>query len=246
MVTADGSLHIWTICDAPKLWVAWPPTEHNLKHFCATRNSAQILNQLWHNLEGGQYALTQEGEGMYIPPRWPHATYSLESSMPIGFAFSSAEALEPATRIMQQDLNIQNPGGHPDIEVLTWLQSLKLAVKVDSAKGRKACFDIIKEACHREDMQREDIEILLGSAGQNHVKAITEAFGDWEDKWALTQQCHSCKEEIRTHLPFEKPSSGRSNRARQRLEPPRANGGATEMSADVAQVDGARKRRRKE
>ncbi|KAF2438399.1 hypothetical protein P171DRAFT_477297 [Karstenula rhodostoma CBS 690.94] len=243
---SDGSLHVWTVCDAPKLWVFWPPTDRNLKHFCARRSSAKILSQLWDKLEGGQYALTMGGEGMYIPPRWLHATYSIESSVPTGFTFSSAESLEAATCTMQQDLDRRNPGGHPDIEVVTWLQSLKLAVEVDSREGHQACFDSIQKFCYKKEMTEEGIEDLIGSGEQDMVKLIVKAFESWGGKWSLTQQCHSCQQEIRTHLPFENAASSRANRARQRMEPAPANMGTSETNGGAAEVDGARKRRRKE
>ncbi|KAF9736880.1 hypothetical protein PMIN03_010652 [Paraphaeosphaeria minitans] len=53
--------------------VFWPPTAPNLAHICASRY------RLWDKLKGGQYALTQAGEGMYVPPRWLHTTYAIES-----------------------------------------------------------------------------------------------------------------------------------------------------------------------
>ncbi|KAF9736881.1 hypothetical protein PMIN06_004368 [Paraphaeosphaeria minitans] len=79
---------------------------------------------------------------------------------------------------MQQDLDERNPGGHPELEVFTWLQILNLAVSEASNEGRKRkkCFDAIQKTCLKKQMTKEDTEDVIGPEGMNMVKGIVSAF----------------------------------------------------------------------
>jgi hypothetical protein len=97
-------MDVFSVCTDRKLWVFFPPTQSNISLLESKSKPTRKLSCLQSQLEGGYYATVDEGEAIYVPAGYLHATYALEGSLTIGTTWSSAESPEAATSMLVAEL----------------------------------------------------------------------------------------------------------------------------------------------
>jgi hypothetical protein len=70
--------------DCVKLWVLFPPSTSNLDAFYALRGWECKFQRLALALEDGVCAITTQGETLYMPPGWLHATLTVRGGCLLG------------------------------------------------------------------------------------------------------------------------------------------------------------------
>jgi hypothetical protein len=117
-------MDVFSICTDWKIWLLFPPTKINLSLMQQNENFGRKLLRLHQHLEGGSYAITRQGEGLYIPTGYLHATYALKNSFTVGPVGSSAEGLPAIADILVANLYSQPDKPVSAEDVKCFLQSL--------------------------------------------------------------------------------------------------------------------------
>ncbi|KAK0559240.1 JmjC domain-containing histone demethylation protein 1 [Tilletia horrida] len=100
----DGS--IITQIQGEKVFLMWPPTEHNLKITSAFHRGARswLLHAIKH-LELGQMLHLKPGCKFFLPAGTFHAVFSLTSSCLVGYQVHNPSMLDNATRLLTWDID---------------------------------------------------------------------------------------------------------------------------------------------
>lgn len=97
--------------DCVKLWILWPPTEHNVKTFYpayeeSLRRGTLCLRTIASSLQDGQAVIVDSTKAIYIPPGWIHWVYTLTGGYLIGKSFSGREDLELFIDCLERELEV--------------------------------------------------------------------------------------------------------------------------------------------
>ncbi|KAI1941260.1 hypothetical protein LOZ66_001773 [Ophidiomyces ophidiicola] len=75
------------------IWLLYPPTEANLRHFYTARNESSRLSMISQRLEGGYAVELDASKVLYIPPGWIHCTFTAKGGLLLNSNFVAIEHL---------------------------------------------------------------------------------------------------------------------------------------------------------
>jgi hypothetical protein len=135
----------FSICTDWKIWVFFPPSEHNLKLLQTAAKSTGKLYRHYEELQDGTCAVLGPWQAIYLPTGYLHATYSLKGSMTIGTTWSSAEALVSTTDGLVEEL-------YPDAQVPVTCRSdvvyfIRCLVQAFHLRQYAACRSAMGQIC---------------------------------------------------------------------------------------------------
>jgi hypothetical protein len=169
-------MDVFSICTDWKIWLLFPPTKSNLSLMQKNGNFQSKLLRLHQDLEGGSYAITRQGEGLYLPTGYLHATYALESSFTIGTVGSSAEGLPATTDILVASLYPNHEAPVSAEDVICFLQSL---VQAFSWFQYTECQSAMQKICSKKlgitDKQGPLLGPGWGLKGSKSVRSTLES-----------------------------------------------------------------------
>lgn len=94
-----------------KLWILYPPTDHNLEAFYKYDGENGKFIQLADKLEEGKYTTTTNGQIMYLPAGWLHLTYTLEGGILHGINWVASDDLDIALKVFLLESEIDPDSG---------------------------------------------------------------------------------------------------------------------------------------
>ncbi|THY45146.1 hypothetical protein D6C99_06528 [Aureobasidium pullulans] len=89
--------------DCVKLWFLCPPTTSNLDNFYKISGEERKFVRLQHVLRDGVCAITTQGETLYIPSGWLHATLTVKGGILLGVNWTWASDVSTIIDILVQE-----------------------------------------------------------------------------------------------------------------------------------------------
>jgi len=89
--------------DCIKLWELYPPSTHNLNVFYRLQGQEMKFSRLARDLQDVTFAITTQGETLYMPSGWLHATPTVRGGVLLGVNWTRASDLKSVAEIFARE-----------------------------------------------------------------------------------------------------------------------------------------------
>ncbi|OBS16196.1 hypothetical protein FPOA_13112 [Fusarium poae] len=119
-----------------KLWVMFPPTEHNLTIWDEYRESQEILKSSWDRLKGGKVAIQTGNQAIILKPGLLHSTFTLRGGLVFGLTYITKSCLTVTPKLLRIEHDHFQKLGDDDLS--PFLESILICMSPESDRQDEA------------------------------------------------------------------------------------------------------------
>ncbi|GKU08028.1 unnamed protein product [Fusarium langsethiae] len=129
-----------------KLWVVYPPTEHNLAIWDTHRKSREIFKNSWDQLQDGKVAVQTGKEAILLIPGLLHLTFTLKGGIAYGITWITESCLKVTPKLLEiEDRHFRDLGSD---DLSPFLESVLTCMKREGSKQ-----DALRALCKMPKIQ---------------------------------------------------------------------------------------------
>lgn len=179
--------------DCIKLWVLYPPTAENLDEFYKLHGQERKFSRLVNVLQEGACAITTQGDTLYMPPGWLHATLTVQAGSLLGINWTCGSDSPVVASIFAREVAADLAAGSSQSSWWPLLETCDISTSASTGTE-----DVLETLCpHWENLGKL---VKRNKNAAFPAKEHKEMFKRFKKK----RICPGCNQSITSHETLEK------------------------------------------